>query len=258
MTKEEFLALKEQGLTNKNIGVLFNLTERQVSIRVSAWGLNYSNKKYVNSKFFSQDTKEVYYWAGFLAADGWIESNRHRIGLALQNQDIQHLYKFKKAVSSNHDICPFMNNSSNRIRFNSKEMVEDLRRYFNITEAKTFTYTMPYFEDDYKLLEFLRGYIEGDGHLELTKSRKVALHLCSANRNFLEEFKSICEVLVDRPIEQQINLQINKKGQVYSIRFNINDSNTLINLFYKNSTNKTRLNRKFEIASLILDKGIVQ
>ncbi len=260
LTKEYFLSLREQGLTFKQIGELFGLTERQVNYRtVNKWGLDYSKKKKLNEFFFSSGTKASYYWAGMLAADGWIEGDRNRIGLALQKQDIDHLYKFKEAVSSEHDVCPFMNGSAYRIRFNSIQMVEDLKNIFNITPAKTHTYSMPLFEDTYLMLEFLRGYIDGDGHLQKTDSGKVALHLCSANRLFLVEFKEICEYLLARTINQEVNLNVNSKGQVYTIRLVLEDSKEIIKLLYANSTEKTRLNRKYITALCVLkDEGIVQ
>lgn len=252
MTKEEFLLLRKQGLTFSQIGTKLNLTERQVNYRSKNWGLDYSKKKLLDETFFSSNTKASYYWAGFLAADGWIESDRNRVGLALQKSDYSHLEKFKKAVSSSHDICAFMQDTSYRIRFNSENMVKDLFTIFNITPTKTHTYTMPLFEEDYLMLEFLRGYIEGDGHLEKKASGRVALSLCSANESFLLEFKEICEILLDTTISQKVILKLNPKGQVYNIVFNLNDSEKLINLIYKNSTAATRLNRKFEVASLVI------
>lgn len=252
MTKEEFLEAREMGLTFKQIGEVFVLSERQVNYRSKAWGFDYSKKKELNETFFSTGTKAAFYWAGFIAADGWVEGDRSRVGLALQKQDYHHLEKFKKAVGSSHDICPFMSNTAFRIRFNSEIMVKDLCSIFNITPTKTHTYKMPEILDKYLLLEFLRGYIEGDGHLEKTASSRVALSLCSANKDFLIKFKTLCEDLINRPIIQEPSLNINKKGQVYSIRLTLDDSRDLINLLYKNSTNSTRLDRKFSIASLVI------
>lgn len=252
MTKDEFLKLRSQGMPFAQIGLQFNLTERQVNYRTKGWGLDYSKKKELNHSFFSSNTKASYYWAGFLAADGWIEADRNRVGLALQKQDLLHLEKFKQAVGSSHDICPFMDNTAYRIRFNSEVMVKDLNTLFNITPAKTFTYKMPYFEEDYLMLEFLRGYIEGDGHFHKTPSNRVNLSLCSANLIFLQEFKEICEFLLGRSISQNPSLKLNPKGQVYNLLFNLADSEDLINKLYENSTNKTRLDRKFSTASLVI------
>lgn len=252
MTKEEFLEARALGLTFAQIGEAFGLTERQVNYRTKGWGLDYSKKKLLDHEFFSKDTKAAYYWAGFLAADGWIEGDRNRIGLALKSEDRPHLEKFKQAVSSNHDICAFMNDTAYRIRFNSEQMVADLQEKFNIIPAKTMVYKMPYFEENYLMLEFLRGYIEGDGHFQKTNSGKVAVHLCSANKDFLAEFKDICSLLINREINQEINLNVNPKGQVFTIRLNLDDSKELIHLLYKNSTQATRLDRKYKVASLVI------
>lgn len=252
MTKEEFLLLRSQGLTFLQIGEKYGLTERQVNYRTKKWGLDYSKKKELNDSFFSSNTKAAYYWAGFLAADGYIEGDRNRVGLGLQAQDKQHLVKFQKAVGSSHDICPFMNDTAYRIRFNSEIMVKDLQNIFNITPAKTFTYTLPNFEDEYLMLEFMRGYVEGDGHIEKTASGKLRLHLCSANKDFLLEFIELCSVLLNRSIRQMPSLKVNKKGEVYSVTFTIQDSLDLLSLIYKNSTTDTRLDRKYAVVSSVI------
>lgn len=252
MTKEEFLDLRAEGFTFKEIGSFFNLSERQVNYRTKAWGLDFSKKKLLDHGFFSKSTKETYYWAGFLAADGWVEEERNRVGLALQATDLSHLKKFKSAVGSSHEICPFMKNSAYRIRFNSEDMVKDLRNRFNITKGKTYSYQMPIFEEDYLMLEFLRGYIEGDGHLEKIASGKVAVHLCSASESFLAEYRAIVEGLLQCTVPQEIYHAINKKGSVYTLRLNLDISRDLINLLYKNSSEATRLDRKYDIAKLVL------
>ena len=252
MTKDEFLDLRAEGFTFKEIGGFFNLSERQVNYRTKAWGLDFSKKKVLDHTFFSRNTKETYYWAGFLAADGWVEEERNRVGLALQASDISHLEKFKSAVSSSHEICPFMQNTAYRIRFNSEDMVKDLRNRFNIVKSKTYNYQMPIFEEDYLMLEFLRGYIEGDGHLERTASGRVAVHLCSASESFLLEYKRIVESILYCNVPQEIYYATNKKGSVYTLRLNLDISRDLINLLYKNSSEATRLNRKYDVAKLVL------
>lgn len=254
MTKEEFLELRSLGLTFVEIGDMYGLTERQVNYRTKKWGLDFSKKKDLDHNFFSSNTKAAYYWAGFIAADGWIEEDRNRIGIALKSEDLAHLEKFKVAVKSSHNICPFMDNTAYRIRFNSEKMCKDLLSIFNITSAKTFTYKMPFFEDDYLMIEFLRGYIDGDGHFSKRGTDRIALHLCSAQKSFLFEVLDICSLLLNRVINQEPKLQLNKKGQVYNIVFTQKDSKDLINILYKNSTNATRLDRKYLTASCVLTR----
>lgn len=248
MTKEEFLEKKALGLTNAAIGEIFGLTPRQVSCRTAKWGLNYSNKKGLDESFFSSGTKEAYYWAGVLAADGWIEGARSRIGLAFKIGDTGHLYKFKKAIKAGHEVCPFMNGTASRIRFNSEKMVADLATIFNITPAKTFKFTLPYFEDDDLFLEFMRGYIDGDGNITERSSGSITFGLCSANSDVLMEIRALFSILLGRPIHQTARLELNPKGQCYSIRFTVADSKELLRLLYKNSSEATRLERKYLVA----------
>jgi hypothetical protein len=251
MNKEEFLDLKAK-YTYKEISNLTGLTVRQISYKAKNWGLNFSNKKLLDTEFFSRENKKPYYWAGFIAADGYIEEDRARLGIGLAKKDIDHLYKFKKAIKSEHDICPFMSGQAYRIRFNSKKIVEDLRYKFNITGKKTHNYKLPIIEEDYLLWEFLRGYIDGDGHIEKTCSSKLKLHLCSALESTLLEINDIFSIALNRNINQIPKLQVNKKGSVYAICWTVQDSIDILNILYKNSSIETRLDRKFETYSSIL------
>lgn len=252
LTKEDFLEMRNDGLTFKEIGEFYNLTERQVNYRTKNWGLDYSKKKQVDELFFSSGTKEAYYWAGFIAADGSIEEDRNRLAIGLAVIDTVHLEKFKKAIKSQHDICPFMKGAAVRIRFNSNQIVKDLRDIFNITGRKTYTYILPNIEEEYLLLEFLRGYIDGDGHLEKTNSGKVTLNIAACQESTLLIIKEYFEKLLQRSIPQVPYLGINVKGSCYSLTINIKDSIDLINLLYKNSTESTRLDRKYKVAKLVL------
>lgn len=246
LTKESLISLKEQGLTFKSIGDIYGLTEHQVHYRSKdLWGLDFSKAKYLNHKFFSGSGSDVYYWAGILAADGWVEESRNRIGLALQKSDLSHLEKFKKAVSSTHDICPFMSSSAYRIRFNSSDMVLDLRNRFNITGSKTHTYTLPEFESIDGFIHFLRGYIDGDGCLFTTSSQKISLSISSAIKDNLVEIRNLVSIILNTSINTNIMLNINKKGSCYSLVFPISISHRLLEILYSNSTELIRLDRKY-------------
>jgi hypothetical protein len=252
LTKEDFLSMRKDGLTFKEIGEFYNLTERQVNYRTKKWGFDFSKKKKVDELFFSSGTKAAYYWAGFIAADGYIEEDRNRLGIGLQLSDKEHLEKFKLAIKAEHDICNFMNNTACRIRFNSEQIVKDLKDIFNITGNKTHTYVLPNIPEEYLLLEFLRGYIDGDGHYDKKASGAVTVGLCASTKSFLISVKREFEKLLDRKIEQITYHQINKKGECYSLTLTVSDSKDIINLLFKNSTNNTRLTRKYNIASFIL------
>lgn len=224
---------------------MFNLSERQVNYRTKKWGLDYSKKKKLNEDFFKIEGVPQAYWAGMLASDGWIETERDRVGLALKTEDLQHLEKFKSAMDSSHDICPFMSGIAYRIRFNSATMVRDLADKYNITSSKTYSYTLPVFTDNELMWAFLHGYMDGDGHYSISGSGRPKIHLCSANKAFLEDFREICSLQVGHNITQEVYLNLNKKGSCYSLALTLNDSLVVLRALYSNSTEETRLSRKF-------------
>ena len=55
-----------------------------------------SPHKHYNVRFFDTYTSESCYWAGFIAADGYIRNDRDAVCIHLCNIDINHLYKIKE------------------------------------------------------------------------------------------------------------------------------------------------------------------
>lgn len=126
--------------------------------------------------YFSKLTLENCYWGGFLAADGNIEKNRPRIVLVLGEADKEHLLKFRDTLGVNTKIIPGQRETPhgyiskyNRLQFTSRAVVEDLRRNFNITPAKTFTLKPPNITKTKQILAFIKGYIDGDGTVSTYK-----------------------------------------------------------------------------------------
>src|SRR5271166_3038162 len=131
-------------------------------------------EKYTSNNIFNQDTEASFYWAGFIAADGNVEKESNRIKIELCLEDIGHLEKFKKDVSSTAPIHIVKSTDdrpqfkqefymSAKIRFNSAEMIKSLLR-FNIVANKSKTYDIPDWIFTHPLCHhFLRGLIDGDG-----------------------------------------------------------------------------------------------
>lgn len=122
----------------------------------------------VNDDFFSDLSLQNCYWAGFIAAVGYIKKG-NILKLKLSSRDIQHLEEFSKDIGfmgkihTNEFITKNGNLSiSSEISIKSEKICEDLKNNFNIGVRKTKTYIPPILEDD--LLDaFIVGYIDGDG-----------------------------------------------------------------------------------------------
>ena len=135
-------------------------------------------KSYNEKIFDSIDTEEKAYWLGFIFADGYIYSspfktNEGRIDynfeLCSSGEDKEHMQKFanfigydkelklSKADNKGHTRC--------RICLSSKHLWETLNSY-GCTPNKSLTLQFPdksIFTNDSFILDFIRGYIDGDG-----------------------------------------------------------------------------------------------
>jgi len=134
-----------------------------------------------NSKFFAQiDTPQKAYWLGFLYADGYI-SLRNEIRIDLKQDDDQHLNKFRTAIQAiNHQIGYSEKREGDKVfpqayfTIRDKEMAADLNRlgcYNNKSSSLVFP---TYKQVPLKYMShFIRGYFDGDGSINYSKSRYV-------------------------------------------------------------------------------------
>ena len=113
--KEQMLKLYDSGLSTIKIANIFNCAPGVVYSALKDVGCKFRSNK-VNSRkytldesYFSKiDTHEKAYWLGFIAADGYVSNNNRYgtkyIGITLNANDIEHLYKFKEAINYTGDI----------------------------------------------------------------------------------------------------------------------------------------------------------
>jgi len=161
------------------------------------------NNDTTNYDFFSKDTEESFYWAGFIAADGCVYSKKSKysilktLDINLSINDRDHLEKFKLALNSSKKL--YIKNQGKNISFyiakKFNPIYDDLLR-FGITERKTHTYNMPQWLINHPLVRhFIRGTFDGDGGFYLNNKEKY-LQMRSrmtGTMPFLINFKYILE-----------------------------------------------------------------
>ena len=86
------------------VGKLYGLSGNTIYKYLNTNGVstNNSRRKYnCNDNYFDKNTQESFYWAGFIAADGCVMrrgKNSKILSISIHTKDIDHLYKFKKAI----------------------------------------------------------------------------------------------------------------------------------------------------------------
>jgi intein/homing endonuclease len=163
----------------------------------------------VDEFFFEKEIEESFYWAGFIAADGCIVSNKNYkskiLELELCEKDLQHLLLFKSDIKSGHPIKEKMTKNSHkninwndkisyRIRIGNYNLCSSLMKY-NIVSKKTKIYNMPDWLISHSLVRhFVRGYFDGDGCISKhsAPNRKDDYKLAIAgNKDFLNNVANI-------------------------------------------------------------------
>ena len=108
------------------------------------------------------DTPEIYYWIGFLIADGHF-SNRNAIKLCLSLQDKNHIEKFAKLVQYTGE--PTTHKNSIGFSVQDKNIVQQIKDKFGISNIKTYKPIVNLPENDDLFLSFIIGLIDGDGNI---------------------------------------------------------------------------------------------
>jgi hypothetical protein len=157
----------------------------------------------IDHEFFSRNTEESFYTAGFLAADGWKTrraGGAFSIGLQLWAEDVDHLRVIRNLMRCTTPLkFRKRKNKSGTISFsygfvtNSEQCYSDLER-FGVVENKTYVLRMSDWLCKHPLVHhFMRGYIDGDGCFSLvnTKDQRHIHFSMRGTKEFLEAFHGV-------------------------------------------------------------------
>ena len=222
--------------------------------------LNYN----LNHNFFGTDTEKSFYWAGFIAADACISKTKHRLAIVLKQSDIVHLEKFKTDIGSEAPIYK-ISRSENRpgflhkiyyscsLRMTSKTVCSDLKR-FNIVPNKSLTYTIPESIQDHELFpHFIRGMIDGDGHVSHSGQHGV-IYLCGT-KNTISVIRKYFISKLGAKVSKITSRKNKGKGSLYFFACrNLPSCQKIINCIYNNPS--VYLDRKFEVIKKIANSKI--
>lgn len=199
-------------------------------------------KKSVNSRIFKEiNTEEKAYWLGFLFADGYVMQNRNVVGLALCQDDLEHLCKFKNFISYKGNIRMREKYNSCSIEFRDTEMKNDLIR-LGCVPKKSLTLKFPQDIDEKFYKDFIRGYFDGDGCTCFTD--KTSMVSLIGTYDFLIK---VCEIV---NIDKERIYLLDKDSQNYRIVLSsLNDMLKFLDFIYDNAN--IYLERKYEKYILI-------
>lgn len=212
--------------------------------------------------FFDEIDENSAYVLGFIAADGWILDNygkgTNRLTIELAKKDLDTLYKIvdlmqiprQKIKEVKCHINSFAPGKIQvKLEVHSKYLIQALKEY-NITPRKSLTLQFPTNIPFEYTADYMRGYFDGDGSFyeidQLSGNRLTSNIVLNSEipgtLDFLKVFLNLFKELTD--CEEG---SIQKKKNIYYIKFGYRASVLLGDLMYENEESVTYMKRKYDV-----------
>ena len=203
---------------------------------------NQNRALYKNKEYFSVQSPNMAWVLGFLAADGNISKKGNNINIKLSSVDREVLERIKEDIEIENPIHDFTNRQGfdySELSWTCKEHREELAKY-SIVPRKTFILEPPYVLDKKYWLDYVRGYFDGDGSVNLIevngKKHYTALRwqVCSATPSVLEFVLDVLEYYGIPRVN--IQKQNRKSSVLYCIQYSTNSTKKIYEILYSTSS----------------------
>lgn len=181
----------------------------------------------IDDFYFSQQSPNMVYTLGFLAANSCVYKNKNTIKIGLSTVDKEFLQILNQELKSTFPITNYMTKDGfqvSEVRWTSKQIKSDLAIY-NIVPLKTETFTYPAQIDSQYELDFIRGYFDGDGSVS-TAGKAIRWQVCSYKKDILV---SILDILEKHGIPK---VNIYSQRNIFYIQYSTNATKQIYKLLY--------------------------
>lgn len=193
-----------------------------------------------NVHFFDEYNENSCYWAGFIASDGYVRSDRDAVTIHLASVDYEHLLKIAKLTDYEGNVK--INKNECYITFAGKWFCESLAKNFDINPRKTFDISISDKIPNDMVKHFIRGYFDGDGSVSYS-GKYLSINFTSGSKKMLSK-------IIDFIFNNNIFVR-NKTGKPpicrYSIQYRCSNAFNILDLLYSCSSELTRLDRKYQL-----------
>lgn len=222
--------LEENNISTRNLHDSIVLSN-QINVR----NVIYSK----DEEFFSKESHNMAWVLGFLASDGNVSKDRNKIRIELSYIDEEILQRIKTAIKIENPI-QFKEDKKGRklvlLGWSSKQHKEDLARY-SIVPNKTFILDPPYALSHKYYLDYIRGYFDGDGTININmchqgRSKAIRFGICGASKPVLDWIVDVFEEYGVPRVNPHLDSSHEKP--FYSIIYSTRASRKIYKLLYGN------------------------
>jgi hypothetical protein len=238
----------------KEIAGIYGISHWTIQERLAKAGVKKNIRRAVgNNDVFDGFSEASCYWAGFIAADGWIVGKTNKyVAIELNAKDSEHLVKLSNLAQREASLYRRSRLRSGkmieyaRLSLGSRKIADDLRVNFNIVPAKSRILSPPSKIPSNLIRHYIRGYIDGDGSIGWKKSdRKPRLSICSGSEDIIRWISK--HIKEGSRHSGNTNVSKVKDANTYRVEYCGTYVEDILDWLYEESTPETRLDRKYGI-----------
>lgn len=232
------------------------LKENNIKIRNFSEAAIQSNKnrsKKVNHYYFQHESSNMAWILGFIASDGCVDKDRNRIIINLSRADRCMLEEIRRELEIENEIVDYQNKDGylcSSLSWTSDEHKKDLAKY-NIIPHKTFKLIPPYKLNPKYYIDYIRGYFDGDGSVNLIKNYKgigngaLRWQVAGAVQEMMEFIVNIFNKQYNiKPVKIYSRMDEKSTAPIYYIQYSSAATRKIYNILY--TENSLYLKRKKE------------
>lgn len=248
MDDQQVVRLYGEGLSSRQIAKVLGISKPTVLKRLREADIERrpNRRRFFNEEAFSDFTPESCYWAGFLAADGWIDKRQTTVSVELAIKDRDHLVKLCEFLGADLEMVTERDKKQPwgtisrfcAVHFCSMRLAKMLDENFNIVPTKSKILKPPLLMPERMTSHFVRGYFDGDGWFS-----GASIGFSSGSEQLLSWIKQTIQTHVETgsPI-----ISCKPKSNIYMLRFNGKRQTRKISVWLCAATTKeVRLDRKW-------------
>lgn len=233
----------------------------QIKAQANLMGLRRKPLYFKNENFFSTMTGQTAAVAGFIAADGYVNTKDMRLHLGLSDKDFEYLDDIKRITGY---TGPIISRKPKEAKIIDKDTgkeytigkgrvctlqvgkaskwISDLNQHWNIGTRKTFDLKPPSIDRLDLVLSYISGLIDGDGWICFTKDGVPSVHVMGT-KEVMEWVKMVFNFLT--PDHTRNKLSKTSSPNVYVYGVNGARAYVIWKIFM--SLDIHRLNRKWDV-----------
>lgn len=247
---DNIINLYNSGLSQAKVGEIYNVKWYIIGNILRKCGVvmrdhSHKARKYtIDENYFDNiDTPNKAYILGLLYSDGCNYPPQHRVKIELQERDKSILEKINTEIKSDKPLAFINLNNKNsnwqntyRLDITNKHISDKLVE-LGMVQNKSLVLEFPIWLEETMYAPFLRGYLDGDGHIEWSSSKFITI---VGTNQFCQHIKEFCKNALD--IDCSICNTANK------------NSNTKLLYIHKKSKVKKFLDFVYKDAELYIER----